>query len=136
MTTQIIFFQFKDFHIPFMTLQSIGLKFLTKIMRGSCVFCCSSYISFNPTSHFEVKNSFYLVKSKKNKLKKKPSIKIKDKYKTSYTKWLYVFHLCSFSILLFGIFIQHREIVEKINVFQLAYPCIVIHIIHIQCRLC
>ena len=51
MNTQIINFQFKDFHEPFMTLQSIGFNFFAKIMRGSCVFCCSSCISFNPTSH-------------------------------------------------------------------------------------
>ena len=34
-----------------MALQSIGFKFFTKIMKGSCVFCCSSCISFSPTSH-------------------------------------------------------------------------------------
>ena len=26
------YFQFKDFHVPFMTLQSIGFKFFAKIM--------------------------------------------------------------------------------------------------------
>ena len=51
LNTQIIYFQFKDFHVPFMTLQSIGFKLFAKIMRGGCVFCCSSCISFNPTSH-------------------------------------------------------------------------------------
>ena len=55
MNTQIINFQFKDFHVPFMVLQSIGLKFFGKIMRESC-FCCSRCISFNPTSHL---NSFF-----------------------------------------------------------------------------
>ena len=35
-----------------MTLQSIGFSFYAKIMNGSCVFSCSSCISFNPTSHF------------------------------------------------------------------------------------
>ena len=33
-----------------MTLQSTGFKFFAKIMRGSCVFCCSSCITFNPRS--------------------------------------------------------------------------------------
>ena len=49
----IIYFQFKDFHVPFMALQSIDFKFFAKIMRGSCVFCCSSCISFNPRSHLK-----------------------------------------------------------------------------------
>ena len=34
-----------------MTLQSIGFKFFAKVIKGSCVFCCSSCISFNPTNH-------------------------------------------------------------------------------------
>ena len=53
MNTQIIYFQFKDFHVPFMTLQSIGFKLFAKIMKVSCVFCCSSCINFNPTSHLK-----------------------------------------------------------------------------------
>ena len=52
MNTQIIYFQFRDFHVPFTTLQSISFKFFAKIIRGSCVFCYSSCISFNPTNHF------------------------------------------------------------------------------------
>ena len=51
---QIVYFQFKDFHVPFMTLQGIGFKFFANIIRGSYVFCCSSCISFNPTSHFKL----------------------------------------------------------------------------------
>ena len=47
----IIYFQFREFYVPFMTLQSIGFKFFAKVIKGSCVFCCSSCISFNPTSH-------------------------------------------------------------------------------------
>ena len=46
-------FQFKDFHVHFMTLQSAGFKFFAEIMRGSCVFCCSSCISFNTRSHLK-----------------------------------------------------------------------------------
>ena len=38
MNKQIIYFQSKDFHLPFMTLQSIGFKFFAKIIRESCVF--------------------------------------------------------------------------------------------------
>ena len=51
---QIIYFEFKDFYVSFMTLQSIGFKFFAKMMKGSCVFYCSSCISFNPTSHLNV----------------------------------------------------------------------------------
>ena len=51
LNTQIIYFQFKEFYVPFMTLQSTGFKFFAKIMTGSCIFCCSSCISFNPASH-------------------------------------------------------------------------------------
>ena len=47
----IIYFQFKDFHEPFMTLQGIGFKIFAKILKRSRVFCCSICISFNPTSH-------------------------------------------------------------------------------------
>ena len=50
---QIIYFLFKEFYVPLMTLQSIGFKFFAKIMKGSCVFCCSSCISFNSTSHLK-----------------------------------------------------------------------------------
>ena len=45
-------------YVPFMTLQSIGFEFFVKIMKGSCVFCCSSCISFNPTSHLN-SNDFW-----------------------------------------------------------------------------
>ena len=55
MNTEIICFQFKEFYEPFMTLQSIGFKFFAKIMKGSCVFCGSSCISFNPTSHLKTR---------------------------------------------------------------------------------
>ena len=48
---QIIYFEFKEFHVPFKTLQSIFLKFFAKKMKGNCIFCCSSCISFNPTNH-------------------------------------------------------------------------------------
>ena len=45
-----------------MTLQSIGFKFFAKIMKGSCVFCCSNCISFNHTSHLKTnRNSKILV---------------------------------------------------------------------------
>ena len=30
---------------------SISFNFFAKIMIGSCVFCCSSCITINPTSH-------------------------------------------------------------------------------------
>ena len=36
-----------------MTLQSTGFKFFAKIMWESCVFCCSSCISFSPTNHLD-----------------------------------------------------------------------------------
>ena len=42
-----------------MTLQSIGFKFFAKIMKGSYVFCCSSCISFNPTSHLNLQFANY-----------------------------------------------------------------------------
>ena len=51
MNTQIIYFQLKDFNVPFMIMQSIGFNFFSKIMREICSFCCSSCISFNSTSH-------------------------------------------------------------------------------------
>ena len=51
---QISSFQFKDFYVPFMNLQSIGFTFFAKIMKGSWVFCCSSSISFNPPSHVNI----------------------------------------------------------------------------------
>ena len=38
------------FHDP---LQSISCKFFAKIMRGIFVFCCSSFIIFNPSSHLK-----------------------------------------------------------------------------------
>ena len=47
---QIIYFQFKGFHMPFITMKGIDFKFYAKIMRRSSV-CCSSCIRFNPTSH-------------------------------------------------------------------------------------
>ena len=56
---QIVNFQFKDFYVPFMTLQSIGFKFFAKIMKGSCVFYCSSCISFNPTSHLNAQVTLF-----------------------------------------------------------------------------
>ena len=37
-----------------MTLRSIYFKIFAKILRKSCVFCCSSCISFNPTSYLNV----------------------------------------------------------------------------------
>ena len=43
-----------------MTLQSIGFKFFAKIMKGSCVFCCSSCINFKPTSYLKVKIYIYI----------------------------------------------------------------------------
>ena len=46
--------QFKNFYVPFVTMQSIGFTFFTKITKGSCIFCCSSCISFNPTSHLNL----------------------------------------------------------------------------------
>ena len=47
------YFQFKNFHVPFVILQSTGFTFFAKTMRGSCVFCCLSCISFNLTSHLK-----------------------------------------------------------------------------------
>ena len=47
------YFQFKDFYVRFMTLQSIVFKLFAKIMKQSCVFCCSSCISLEPTSHLK-----------------------------------------------------------------------------------
>ena len=32
------YFQFKEFYVPFIALQSIGFKFFAEIMTGSCVF--------------------------------------------------------------------------------------------------
>ena len=37
-----------------MVLQSIGFQFFANIMKGSCVFYCSSCIKFNPTSQLNV----------------------------------------------------------------------------------
>ena len=37
-----------------MFLKSTGFKFFAKIMGGNYVFCCSSHISFNPTSHLNL----------------------------------------------------------------------------------
>ena len=54
MNIQTIYFQFKEFYVPFMTPQSIGFKIFAKIMKGSCVFCFSNCISFNPTSHLNI----------------------------------------------------------------------------------
>ena len=51
MNTQIIYFQSKVFHLPFITLKSTGFKCFTKIMGWNYVFCHSTRISFNPTSH-------------------------------------------------------------------------------------
>ena len=39
-----------------MTLQTLGFKFLAKIMR-SCVFCCSSFISCNTTNFNKIVNT-------------------------------------------------------------------------------
>ena len=36
-----------------MSLKNTGFKFFAKTMGGNYVFCCSSQISFNPTSHFK-----------------------------------------------------------------------------------
>ena len=63
MNTQIIYFQVKDFDVPFMTLQRIALKFCAKIMKRSCVFCCSSCISFNPTNHLLISFIFQYTSS-------------------------------------------------------------------------
>ena len=38
MNTEIIYLEFKDFHVPFLNLQGIGFNFFAKIMRGSCFF--------------------------------------------------------------------------------------------------
>ena len=35
---QIIYFQFKEFYVPSMTLQSIGFKFFAKIMKEVVFF--------------------------------------------------------------------------------------------------
>ena len=74
LNTQIIYFQFKEFYVPFMTLQSIGFNFFAKIMKGSCVFGCSTLISFNSTSHF--KTYFYLWSVCTDKLISTPEIMI------------------------------------------------------------
>ena len=58
------YFQFKDFYAAFMILQSIGFKFFAKIMKRSCVFYCSSCISFKTTSHLKVNKSVYIAKSR------------------------------------------------------------------------
>ena len=54
MNAQIIYFQSQVIHLPFMFLKSTGSKFSAKIIGGNYVFCCSSHISFNPTSHLNV----------------------------------------------------------------------------------
>ena len=38
LNAQIIYFQVKDFHIPFITRQRISFKFFAKIMRGVVFF--------------------------------------------------------------------------------------------------
>ena len=43
-----------------MFLKSTGFKFFAKIMGGNYVFCCSSHISFNPTSHLKQTCNFQL----------------------------------------------------------------------------
>ena len=40
-----------------MTLQSIDFKFSAKLKKGSCIFCCLSCISLNPTSHL---NNYFM----------------------------------------------------------------------------
>ena len=54
MNAQIIYFQSQVIHLPFMFLKSTDFKFSAKIIGGNYVFCCSSHISFNPTSHLNV----------------------------------------------------------------------------------
>ena len=49
------YFQFKDFYVPFMTLQGIGFKCFAKIITGSCIFCCSSCISTQRTTSMMIK---------------------------------------------------------------------------------
>ena len=39
------------------------LLWLAKIMKGSCIFCCSSYVSFHPTNHLK-KNLLRDIKAK------------------------------------------------------------------------
>ena len=51
LNAQTIYFKCQVFHLAFMFLKSTGFNFFAKTMRGNYVFCCSSYISFNPTSH-------------------------------------------------------------------------------------
>ena len=57
------------FYVPFMTLQSIGFKFYTKVKKGSCVFCCSSSISFNPNSHLKYCSLAWMIHSMSLKTK-------------------------------------------------------------------
>ena len=76
---QIIYFQFKEFHVYFMILQSIGFKFFGKIMKGSCVLCCSSCINFNPTSHLNKNVSFlHLLSATSTIPKPKTNFKMND----------------------------------------------------------
>ena len=54
-----------------MTLQSVGFKSVAKIMKGSCVFCFSSCISFNLTSHIkhalsEIRKNYWIVRGRNN----------------------------------------------------------------------
>ena len=44
-----------------------GFRFFAKIMKGICVLCCSSCITFNPTSHL------------KNKMVETPQFKVTRK---------------------------------------------------------
>ena len=53
MNEQIICFQSQVFHLPFTFLKSTGFKFFAKIIGENYVFCCSSHISFNPSSHLK-----------------------------------------------------------------------------------
>ena len=48
-----------------MTLKSTGFKCFAKIMGVNFVFCCSSRISFNPSSYFNVYIFIYLIFVKK-----------------------------------------------------------------------
>ena len=66
LNAQTIYFKCQVFHLAFMFLKSTGFNFFAKTMRGNYVFCCSSYISFNPTSHLNYmryKKCFFLKKT-------------------------------------------------------------------------
>ena len=84
MNAQIIYFQSQVFHLTFMFVKSTGFKFFTKVMGGDYIYCCSSHISFKPSSHL---NHFIL-----RFCAKYFEVKLRNQAKLDYTEsFLYLF---------------------------------------------